>query len=282
VVIPVPVSAMEKAGTYTFVLHFYDDYADSYRNHQVKAALEVNQQTPSPALHIWVGQNIAQKLRIYRDVVEGEINRTFSNIGVTVIWHWGSNYSGYSMEREQLGHRLSLPSNAAEEANKSFRGVHVLLEDWPQGVPDESLPPAYRWYGRTIHPMSGSRNQYSPRNPATTYVKFDELLEVSKSNFTWTLINTLIHEFTHAASRGEVGHCSQRICIMYPNLTDYHQRKMDNGYAFYTTRSLIDWLLRREWTYRVPLGPWHSVEEIILIRQGVGLEKLDKRWLQQR
>jgi hypothetical protein len=42
VIIPVPVSLMEKAGIYRFVLHFYDDYADSYRNHQVKAALEVN------------------------------------------------------------------------------------------------------------------------------------------------------------------------------------------------------------------------------------------------
>jgi len=36
------VSVMEKAGTYRFVLHFYDDYADSYKSHQVKAALEVN------------------------------------------------------------------------------------------------------------------------------------------------------------------------------------------------------------------------------------------------
>jgi len=47
VFIPVPVSLMEKAGTYTFVLHFYDDYADTYKNHQVKAALEVNQFIPS-------------------------------------------------------------------------------------------------------------------------------------------------------------------------------------------------------------------------------------------
>ncbi|MCS7277974.1 MAG: hypothetical protein NZ531_03905 [Aquificaceae bacterium] len=45
VIIPVPVSVMEKAGTYRFVLHFYDDFADSYKNHQVKAALEVNQAT---------------------------------------------------------------------------------------------------------------------------------------------------------------------------------------------------------------------------------------------
>ncbi|MCS7277972.1 MAG: hypothetical protein NZ531_03895 [Aquificaceae bacterium] len=39
---------MEKAGTYRFVLHFYDDYADSYKNHQVKAALEVNQPIKKP------------------------------------------------------------------------------------------------------------------------------------------------------------------------------------------------------------------------------------------
>jgi len=52
VIIPVPVSLMEKAGTYTFVLHFYDDYADSYRNHQVKAALEVNVTKSLKVFHI--------------------------------------------------------------------------------------------------------------------------------------------------------------------------------------------------------------------------------------
>jgi hypothetical protein len=45
VIISVPVSLMDKAGTYRFVLHFYDDYADSYRNHQIKAALELNATT---------------------------------------------------------------------------------------------------------------------------------------------------------------------------------------------------------------------------------------------
>jgi len=42
VIIPVPVKLMSKPGTYRFVLHFYDDYADSYKDHQVKPALEVN------------------------------------------------------------------------------------------------------------------------------------------------------------------------------------------------------------------------------------------------
>jgi hypothetical protein len=44
VIIPVPVSLItSKAVIYRFVLHFYDDYADSYKNHQIKSTLEVNQ-----------------------------------------------------------------------------------------------------------------------------------------------------------------------------------------------------------------------------------------------
>ena len=45
VIIPVPVNLMEKVGTYRFVLHFYDNYADAYKNHWVKAAMEVNATT---------------------------------------------------------------------------------------------------------------------------------------------------------------------------------------------------------------------------------------------
>jgi len=43
---------MDKVDIYKFVLHFYDDYADNYRNYQIKALLELNQQAPKPALHI--------------------------------------------------------------------------------------------------------------------------------------------------------------------------------------------------------------------------------------
>ena len=42
VIVPVPIKVMEKAGTYRFVLHFYDDYGDSYKDHEPKPALEVN------------------------------------------------------------------------------------------------------------------------------------------------------------------------------------------------------------------------------------------------
>jgi len=64
VIIPVPVSVMDKAGTYRFVLHFYDDYADSYKNHQVKAALEVNQTTrPLPPIVYISGTYTTRNIR---------------------------------------------------------------------------------------------------------------------------------------------------------------------------------------------------------------------------
>ena len=51
VIIPVPVKVMEKVGTYRFVLHFYDDYGDSYKDHEPKPALEVNQRAvPLPPI----------------------------------------------------------------------------------------------------------------------------------------------------------------------------------------------------------------------------------------
>jgi len=52
VILKVPVSVMDKVDIYKFVLHFYDDYADNYRNYQIKALLELNQQAPKSALHI--------------------------------------------------------------------------------------------------------------------------------------------------------------------------------------------------------------------------------------
>jgi len=65
VIIPVPVRVMEKPGTYRFVLHFYDNYADTYRNHQIKAALEVNATESLKVFHIeddWMVTDDGKKL----------------------------------------------------------------------------------------------------------------------------------------------------------------------------------------------------------------------------
>jgi len=60
---------------------------------------------------------------------------------------------------------------------------------------------------------------------------------------------------------------------MHPNLSDYFLRQMGHGSVLYIGR-------RR--TYNVPLGPWHSVDEVFAIREGIGLNRLSEDWLQQR
>ena len=273
VIVHVPVKLMSKEGTYRFVLHFYDDYADSYKDHQVKAALEVNQRTPEPALHVWVGRNILNK--IYSEVprpeeVIKEVSDAFERIGVTIIWHWGPDNLGNSFEGISEYH---LPKEVIEKEAKGLKGVHVLLEDWPR----------LQDYGETHHPRLLSINKYSPQNPAKTRVDFDQIKE--GGNLKWGLVNTLIHEFTHAASRGKVSHCDDKTltCVMYPSgrypdsQPSHIHQKLDHGTAIYTVESRILWL-KRQWIYKIPLGPWHSVNEIFAIRKGIGLDKLYKGW----
>jgi len=62
VLVPVPVSLMEKAGTYYFVLRVWDNHAHLHKDHQVKPALEMNAEWKTPKLLIaWApmkeGQN---------------------------------------------------------------------------------------------------------------------------------------------------------------------------------------------------------------------------------
>ena len=116
VIIPVPVSLMEKAGTYRFVLHFYDDYADTYRNYQVKAALEVNAPKirPQASLYDYLGygadaagafylgkhlwENPNKKLPGYVAKALGQAANTdvFKRMPKDSVWYWcGHSDAGY-------------------------------------------------------------------------------------------------------------------------------------------------------------------------------------------
>ena len=73
VIIPVLVSLMEKEGIYRFVLHFYDNYADTYRNHQIKAALEVNATESLKVFHIeddWMVTSEGVELKVPVNALE--------------------------------------------------------------------------------------------------------------------------------------------------------------------------------------------------------------------
>ena len=116
VIIPVSVRLMEKAGTYRFVLHFYDDYADSYKDHQVKAALEVNatKRRPQASLydylrvgadaagafylgkHLWENPN--KKLPGYATEALGAAPNdvVFKRMPNDSVWYWcGHSGAGY-------------------------------------------------------------------------------------------------------------------------------------------------------------------------------------------
>ena len=63
ILVAVPVSLMEKAGTYYFVLHFLDNHPDKYKDHKVKPALEMNAEHNNPKIEFmrqdgdWQSQN---------------------------------------------------------------------------------------------------------------------------------------------------------------------------------------------------------------------------------
>ena len=107
---------MDNAGTYRFVLHFYDDYADSYKNHKVKAALEVNAQIKRPQAHLYdylgygadrVGayflrgplwENPSKRLPGYAaEALGAASNETvFKHMPKDSIWYWcGHSGPGY-------------------------------------------------------------------------------------------------------------------------------------------------------------------------------------------
>ena len=106
VIIPVPVSLMEEAGTYTFVLHFYDDYADSYRNHQVKAALEVN--APAEPLIFEVSTDPSgdsQEGHPGHQTGQRDTTKFYVVIKATLIWRGEPSFKtiGFMLKRTKTG-----------------------------------------------------------------------------------------------------------------------------------------------------------------------------------
>lgn len=205
----------------------------------------------------------------------------FGGIGVTVIWHDNGGL-GYEM-RGSTTVGLNFVQFPESEAKGAGRGVHVLLEDWTYSIGGE------KWYARTLYPKSFSRRQYTPWNPASTFVNTEALSEAIRAltnpppyAYQWALINTIVHELTHAASRAAIRDESENHgCVMYHELAEHHLRRIDNGYTIVVVQGGF-WFWRWRRVYRVPLSAWHQAEEIYAIRRGIGLTELDQSWLQSQ
>ena len=65
VLVPVPVSLMQKAGTYYFVLRVWDNHANLHKDHQVKPALEMSAKWKTPTLLLsWAPMRQGQQFGI--------------------------------------------------------------------------------------------------------------------------------------------------------------------------------------------------------------------------
>ena len=172
VIVRVPVKLMSKPGTYRFVLHFYDDYADTYKNHQVKAALEVNQRVVPlpPIVYIsgnyqgvtWHGAWCHVPSRVHKTtrylanrwqtVIDWVENNTPEGSGIVRAGVNGGFYSGNAI----IGH---------VGTGGSWPGNNMLIRRWNFGMTETGT-------GRFIDRMvllSGTRATYTLHRGVRNY-----------------------------------------------------------------------------------------------------------------
>jgi len=167
--LPIPVSLMQKAGTYYFVLHFKDNHADKYKDHQVKPALEMNQIAAwLPIIYIhgtykntsWYGAwcrnlNFVNKETLYfpagTNIPDLVRNTTPQGIGIVragingglfdlntlaLVGHVGTggNWTGNDIQRHLWGFGMNL------------QGANFLIERMLQvtGTNSYTIPPGVR------------------------------------------------------------------------------------------------------------------------------------------
>ena len=195
VVIPAPVNVMEKAGTYTFVLHFYDDYADSYRNHQVKAALEVNvQRQQRRGLVILIDkatftgditeQDLRQVLAIVHDIFDNRLGI------LTVYAIWDLKYPTAPLGAHQLH---PYQKRIVRDTLQSRGAIPYLVVTFGRKDAD------YHMYAQ-IYPLSGNGRIDSPIGGRLQVEKVSMKVsdgEWMKEQVIWALANSIIHELTH-------------------------------------------------------------------------------------
>jgi len=267
VIIPVPVRLMEKASTYRFVLHFYDDYADTYKNHQVKAALEVNQTTEGERLDIWIS--------------------TLSDINFRYKIHWNWISDAFSTIAQIPTEVHKCDTEGEEET--VFGGIRK-----PIFIKFKSLSKAQKGEAcrRTVIVMGHSSTlgkdpgltidrKLSPEKPALSVV-FTEIVRShypgvvypeTESELKNGYTNVLIHELTHVANDYDKilfglieRHCSDNVstCIWRSEINS----------NFYDSQ----WHNRIKYTYKGERyeypSPWHSLDEINEMRKSMKLPLL--------
>ncbi|MFA0753672.1 MAG: hypothetical protein IMHGJWDQ_001451, partial [Candidatus Fervidibacter sp.] len=262
VILRVPVSVMEKAGVYRFVLHFYDDYADSYKNHQVKAALDRNQSTVRERLDIWV--STLPDNNFLGKIYWNWIIFAFETVAkIPLVVHPGDTAGQEETYWLGIG-RTSIRFRSLSRAQKKRACRRtVIVMGYPSG---------------SGKPGSTAERSLTPEDPALSIVFTNvvdenhpdpaDLNAASMSINGYT--NTLIHELTHVANDND-NHCSQNVstCIWRSSINDYffyNNSKSGIVYAWYNLVSYT-WKGSRVQYYSL----WHSLDEINEMRRSMRL-----------
>ena len=267
VIVHVPVKLMSKPGTYRFVLHFYDDYSDTYRNHRVKAALEVNQQTPTQAAWIWIdGLNGADlQVKVNWQYVGDSLNWVCY---YCFTWRVGGGLTAGVQDsvtlRNWTGIRYRrLSTNQIDWQHSMARTYHVdvrhivIFTITSQSIGKSQIDDIARI------PDPPPRHRFPPDRPAVSAINENAIAQDQeadtgeKENFLRS--NIVLHELTHLLN--DIGnHCraNSPTCVWRTEKNIHFYSRMTNNY---TIRG-----------YLVSL-PWHTLDEVNEMRQSLGLPR---------
>jgi hypothetical protein len=281
VIIPVPVKVMEKVGTYRFVLHFYDDYGDSYKDHQVKPALEVNAEVKrGKVLVVIIDSGCATTVEVAENEITQDdlkkaleiVKEIFGNLKITTYvdvlpliasqtalggWELTSKQKNYIKEEiEKKTNKVSLVV--------TFGAIHMI-------------PGHLDAYFSTYSGSGTIDNPYGAKisiNKIAEDLK-DRGLFNPKDQVIQFLANCIIHELTHILTGRKCHDRSNPRCVF--------EREVDHG--LFTTKILNPFKIfiptlfgfKRTYIGTVYL-PWHSVKEVNSILKCMQSEYRVEAW----
>jgi len=257
VILRVPVSVMEKAGIYRFVLHFYDDYADSYKNHLVKAMLEKNILLYPDELHIWI--DIYNKTDFKDIPYWSAVEFAFKEIAkLPAIVH--RDPTNGPVKEHWLGIGRGKVKYRSLDTNQQKRSKYrtVIVTALPSSDP--------KHWGST----DKRKFRMTPDDPALSVI-FTE--SIANANALWReetdwerkgYTNVIIHEITHIANDKQK-HCPQ-------SKETYIWRAEANKYFLKSWQNPISYTWNnKRFSY---MSPWHDLDEINKMRATLRHEPL--------
>jgi len=197
IIIPVPVSLMEKEGIYRFVLHFYDNYADTYRNHQIKAALEVNATESLKVFHIeddWMVTSEGVELKVPVNALE--VKNAFRRAG-WIVHTAGSKCNGKTCVLPsactKVPYRETLPTPDQPGYSRKYFYYYAKRKE---GKYVHVIGAAYETDPRTTLPtdLVWGRSNWIERY---SYVFVRLIRETFHGQADYFIKQTLIHELGH-------------------------------------------------------------------------------------